>query len=288
MKINWFPGHMKKTLETVEKNKPLVDFVIEIIDARIPGSSQNPSLTKILEDKPRLILLNKTDLAETSKTEAWVKFLSQKENVRVIGYQANDPGSKKQLIQEARFLNQHLYTRWAEKGMKPQVLRAMVVGIPNSGKSTFINTFVGKKSAKTGNRPGVTKTHQWVRMDEDLQLLDTPGVLWPRFETERQGENLAFTGAIRDEILDEEELAFALLKRLLEEFPGMLSKRYGVEESTQPIDVYEEIGRRRGFKIRGGDVDFERTAKTVLDEFRKGLLGPITLETVGEIYGKDL
>ncbi len=279
---------MKKTLETVEKNKQLVDFVIEIIDARIPGSSQNPSLTKILEDKPRLILLNKTDLAEKAKTEEWVKSLSQQDKVRAISYQANDPGSKKRLIQEARSLNQHLYTRWAEKGMKPQVLRAMVVGIPNSGKSTFINTFVGKKSAKTGNRPGVTKTHQWVRMDEDLQLLDTPGVLWPRFETERQGENLAFTGAIRDEILDEEELAFALIKRLLVEFPGVLSKRYGVEENGDPLQVYEGIGRIRGFKVRGGDVDFERTAKTLLDEFRKGQLGPITLETAGDVYGTNL
>lgn len=277
MKINWFPGHMVKTRREIQANLKLVDAVIEIRDARIVRSSKNPEIEKLLGNKPRIILLNKADLAEDRVTRAWKKVL---ENEQTLVLEVNSVTGKglntlKPALQE---LLKEKLQRNRDRGIVHSQIRAMVVGIPNVGKSSFINKMAKNSIAKVGDRPGVTKNKQWIKTKDDLELLDTPGILWPKFE-EETSLNLAFTGAIKDEIMDIETLALRLVERLSKNYKSRLVERYGLEEfSEDPLENLENIARKRGCIIRGGEVDYRRVAVMLLDEFRGAKMGPISLE----------
>lgn len=277
MNINWYPGHMKKTIEEIEKKLKLVDFVIEIRDSRIPYSSRNPLLNTVLKDKRRLIVLNKSDLSEDAQNQLWIEKLST-DNNKAILYSAAKPNPSL-IIKESLNLMKDELERYKAKGINHGPLRAMIVGIPNSGKSTFINGISKTKSTRVGNRPGITTTNQWIRLNPKLHLLDTPGILWPKFEEEQVGINLAYTGAIKDEILDTETLCLKLIEYLNSVDKNILEERYKIEigEKT-PVEVMEAIGLKRGAKLRGNEIDYTKVANIVLDEFRKGTLGRITLE----------
>ena len=277
MNINWYPGHMKKTIEDLEKKKGLVDFVIEIIDGRIPLSSRNPLLEKVLEGKKKLIIFNKSDLADEKENDKWINFLT-KDEVSVLKYNSQRPNPVSVTSYAEKLMADEI-KKYESRGVNHGPLRAMVVGIPNVGKSTFINGIIGKKSAKTGNRPGITKTNQWIRLNEGLHLLDTPGVLWQKFP-EDIGLNLALTGSIKDEIMDRESLSLKLIEKLNAIDKNILINRYKIENNGKPLEVLDEIGRKRGALLRGGLIDYEKTSGILLDEFRKGLLGRISLETV--------
>ena len=280
MNINWYPGHMKKTIEDIEKKTKLVDFYIEIIDSRIPIASRNPLLSKVLNNKKGLLILNKSDLSDELENTKWIKHLSD-ENNKAILYSSMKPTVNK-IITESFNLMEDEIKKANEKGINRGPLRAMIVGIPNSGKSTFINGITKTKSAKTGNRPGITKTNQWIRLNPKLHLLDTPGVLWQKFEDKDVALNLAFTGAIKDEILDVETLALKLIEKLLIIKPEVLVNRYKVDLNKSSLEIMEDIGLRRGAKLKGNEIDYTKVANLVLDEFRKGVLGRITLEKCDE------
>ena len=278
MAINWFPGHMKKTQREIGENLKLVDAVIEIRDARIPRSSANPDIDKIVGDKPRIILLNKCDLAEKATTNLWIKELTSK-NVRVLEVNCLNgigiKGIKPQLLD----LLKEKHDRLRAKGLVRIMTRVMVVGIPNCGKSTFINKMAKNTTAKTGDRPGVTKNKQWIKTSLDIELLDTPGVLWPRFEDEKTALNLAFTGAIKDEVMDIEELALKLVERLQTYYPQRLKERYKIEEIFEnPLETLDAIAIKRGAIMKGKEIDYNRIAVILLDEFRGGVIGNVTLE----------
>lgn len=277
MNINWYPGHMKKTLEDIEKKLKLVDFCIEIIDSRIPYSSRNPVFDDILKNKKRLIIFNKSDLSDPNLNKKWREKYTDEDHA-VLFYNALRPNVKA-VVEKSRDLMKEEIAKFEEKGLNKGPLRAMIVGVPNSGKSTFINSISGTRSTKTGNRPGVTKTNQWIRINPKLHLLDTPGVLWPKFE-ENVGLNLAFTGAIKDEIMDTDTLALKLIERLNSIDKDILIDRYKIEvdEKMSPLEIMENIGKKRGALMKGGFIDYSKVSKIVLDEFRKGTLGKITLE----------
>lgn len=281
MNINWYPGHMKKTIEDIEKKLKLVDFVIEIIDSRIPYSSCNPLFNDLLKNKKRLLIFNKSDLSNPKLNEEWMEKITDENNF-AISYNAMKPNVNL-VVKKSEELMAEEIKKYEDKGLKKGPLRAMIVGIPNSGKSTFINSISGTKSAKTGNRPGVTKTNQWIKIHSKLHLLDTPGVLWPKFQ-EKVGLNLAFTGAIKDEIMDRETLALKLIEKLKNIAPSSLEERYKISdiESVSGIEIMDEIGKNRGALMRGGLIDYEKVSGIILDEFRKGTLGRITLEEPNE------
>lgn len=278
MAINWFPGHMAKTRRQIKENLKLVDAVIEIRDARIVKSSANPEIEEICGDKPRIILLNKADLSEKEITNQWIRSLS-KQNVKAIAFNAlTGEGTNKirGLLDE---LLKEKHERIKNKGIMKFVDRVMVVGIPNGGKSSFINKMAKASIAKTGDKPGVTKSKQWIKTKMDVELLDTPGVLWPKFEDEQVGLSLAFTGAIKDEIMDIETLALKLIEKLQEEYPENLKNRYKLETlSDSALENMDNIGRKRGAVISKGEIDYNRVAIMLLDEFRAGKLGKISLE----------
>lgn len=279
MNINWFPGHMKKTIEEIEKKSKLTDFYIEIVDARIPTSSRNPLIEEMLKDKKSLIILNKSDLSDPVQNEKWIKKLSS-QNSNVILYDSTKPNVKK--IEKASFdLLKDMVDKYEDKGIKLNTLRAMIVGIPNSGKSTFINGLIGKKVAKVGNKPGITKTNQWIKINNKLHLLDTPGILWHKFEKEETALSLAYTGAIRDEILDVESLALKFIEKLIDIDPKILEDRYKIEtDSKKPLEILEEIALKRGAILKNNIIDYSKVANIIFDDFRKGKLGRITLETL--------
>ena len=281
MNINWYPGHMKKTIEDIEKKLKLVDFVIEIIDSRIPYSSRNPLFDDLLKNKKRLLIFNKSDLSNPKLNEEWMEKITDENNF-AISYNAMKPNVNL-VVKKSEELMAEEIKKYEDKGLKKGPLRAMIVGIPNSGKSTFINSISGTKSAKTGNRPGVTKTNQWIKIHSKLHLLDTPGVLWPKFQ-EKVGLNLAFTGAIKDEIMDRETLALKLIEKLKNIAPSSLEERYKISdiEAMSGIEIMDEIGKNRGALMRGGLIDYEKVSGIILDEFRKGTLGRITLEEPNE------
>lgn len=281
MNINWYPGHMKKTIEDIEKKLKLVDFVIEIIDSRIPFSSRNPIFDDLLKNKKRLLIFNKSDLSDPKLNEAWMEKLTDENNF-AISYNAMK-GNVSLVVKKSQELMAEEIKKYQDKGLNKGALRAMIVGIPNSGKSTFINSISGTRSAKTGNRPGVTKVNQWIKIHPKLHLLDTPGVLWPKFE-DKVGLNLAFTGAIKDEIMDRETLALKLIEKLKDIYPSSIEKRYKISnvKDKEALDIMDEIGKNRGALMRGGYIDYEKVAGIVLDEFRKGILGRITLEVPDE------
>ena len=273
-RLNWYPGHMKKTREMIEKNLRLVDAVLELVDARIPVASRNPVIGQITENKKRVIVLNKSDLADQAETVRWVERL-RGESGYACAVDCRSGKGIDRLFQILRTLQEE---RDQEKSVK-RPLRLMVVGVPNVGKSSLINRLTGRKSATTGNKPGVTKGKQWLTLKNGMQLLDTPGILWAKFEDKNVGMNLAFCGSIRDEIMDLETLALELVKVLLSDYSGLLEARYKIEEiSSDGLEAMEQIARKRGFLFSGGRIDYERTARTILDEFRSGKTGRITLE----------
>ena len=278
MVINWFPGHMKKTQREIKENLAMVDAVIEIRDARIPRSSANPDIEKLLEGKPRIILLNKSDLTDGNVTREWIKYLT-KEDVRVLEVNCIKGDGLKNIKPTLLTLLKEKHDRLKARGMANITTRVMVVGIPNVGKSTFINKLGKNNIAKTGDRPGVTKSKQWIKTDIGIELLDTPGVLWPRFEDNETALNLAFTGAIKDEIMDIEELALKLVERLQSSYTGKLKERYKLDEIFEnPLDTLDAIGKKRGTLISKGQIDYNRIAVILLDEFRGGKMGNISLE----------
>lgn len=281
MNINWYPGHMKKTIEDIEEKLKLVDFVIEIIDSRIPYSSRNPLFKDLLKNKKRLLIFNKSDLSNPKLNEEWMEKITDENNF-ALSYNAMKPNVNL-VVKKSEELMADEIKKFEDKGLKKGPLRAMIVGIPNSGKSTFINSISGTKSARTGNRPGVTKTNQWIKIHSKLHLLDTPGVLWPKFE-EEVGLNLAFTGAIKDEIMDRETLALKLIEKLKNIAPQSLEERYKISDTKEmsPLEIMDEIGKNRGALMRGGLIDYEKVSGIILDEFRKGTLGRITLEEPNE------
>lgn len=278
MAINWFPGHMVKTKREIKENLKLVDAVIEIRDARIPNSSKNPDIDTLCKGKPRIILLNKSDLANERITKEWKKSLENDETV-VLEVNALKADGLKNIKPALLKLLKEKHDRLRAKGLVKITTRVMVVGIPNVGKSTFINKMARNNIAKTGDRPGVTKSKQWIKTSIGIELLDTPGVLWPKFEDEQVGLNLAFTGAIKDEIMDTEELAFNLVKKLEVDFKDELMARYKLDElSTETIENLDNIARKRGCLVSGGNIDYNRISSILLDEFRGGKIGRISLE----------
>ena len=278
MAINWFPGHMVKTKRAIQENLKLVDAVIEIRDARIPYSSKNPDIDELCKGKPRIILLNKSDLTDSNITKMWIKALSS-DTVKVLPVNALKGEGLKAIKPALMALLKEKHDRLKAKGLAKIVTRVMVVGIPNVGKSTFINKMARNNIAKTGDRPGVTKNKQWIKTPLDMEMMDTPGVLWPKFEDEVVGLNLAFTGAIKDEIMDVEELALKLVERLSEICPEKLMARYKLDQIEEtPLETLDAIARKRGAIVSRGEIDYNRIAVILLDEFRGGKIGNISLE----------
>lgn len=285
MSIQWFPGHMTKTKRLIQDQLKLVDLVIEIVDARLPESSRNPLLKDLIKDrKPVLLILNKNDLADPNRTHFWVSKFSEKEGQKAIALSATDSRNKvlKLLTESIYALTKEKRERLERKGAKNVTVRAMIVGIPNVGKSTFINTLVGRKTAITGNKPGVTRGKQWIRLSDDIELLDTPGILWPKFEDEETGLRLAISGAISDEVFIQEEGCFYFIKKCKDFYAKDFSLRYSLDKNwileSEPYEVMLEIGRSRGCLLRGEKVDELKTARLVLKEFRNGKIGRISLE----------
>ncbi|HEY4543922.1 MAG TPA: ribosome biogenesis GTPase YlqF [Tissierellaceae bacterium] len=277
MHINWYPGHMKKTKESIQKNLHKVDLVIEILDARIPMSSQNPVIDEIIKDKKRIIILNKSDLSDSNINKQWASYFKER-GIDVILMDSVKGSGISELLKISESVMKEKNDSLKERGVINRSTRAMILGIPNAGKSTLINTLSGRRGAKVGNRPGITKTNQWIKTNGNLELLDTPGILWPKFEDKQVGMNLAFTGAIRDEVVDRETLALRLIETLMETYPELLEERYNITLMETGIENMEEIGRKRGCIISGGEIDYTRVSNIVLDEFRKGIIGNITLE----------
>lgn len=279
--IQWFPGHMTKTRRMMAANLKLVDLVLEITDARVPASSRNPELDQWLGKKPRMILLNKMDAADPQATDRWIQYYRRK-GVTAFACDCRSGRNLQKFLPALREELAPLIERRNSRGMTGRALRVMVVGIPNVGKSSFINKMAGSKRAKVEDRPGVTREKQWVNISSDLELLDMPGVLWPKFEDPKVGERLAFTGAVKDDVVDIELLAMRLLGYLREEYPASLEERYKITpencEGLDDYDLLQLVGRKRGMLISGGEINTERAAITVLDEFRGGKLGRITLE----------
>ncbi|MCI6581305.1 MAG: ribosome biogenesis GTPase YlqF [Oscillospiraceae bacterium] len=277
--IQWFPGHMAKTRRSIKENLSLVDAVVEIIDARIPLSSQNPEMGRMTAGKPRLLVLNKRDMADNNITDRWISYF-RKKGIAAVSMDCKSGKGLKAFTSalENQVLKDLIETRKA-KGMVGAPLRVMVVGIPNVGKSSFINRMSGSKKAKVEDRPGVTRTKQWVKLGDRIEMLDMPGVLWPKFDDQLVARKLAFTGAIRDDILDIETLAMLLLEYLAENYPACLKERYKMDsEGLDGKELLELLGRKRGMLISGGEVNTERAAIMLLDEFRAGKTGCISLE----------
>lgn len=284
MNINWYPGHMKKTMDNIRLSLKLVDIVGEIIDSRIPISSKNPVIDDVLKDKPRIMILNKSDMADENETKKWLSYYRKKGYGAVVVDALHSKGLDK-IYSVAKEMLADKFKKLEEKNLSAKIIRMMIVGIPNVGKSTFINSISKRKSAKIGDRPGVTKQVQWIKTKNDLELLDTPGVLWPKFEDERIGLHLAFTGAIKDEIMDIENLAFRFIDEINKRDVNILKNRYNLSEDSYEDTLYlmDEIGRNRGAILKKNEIDYFKVANLVLDDFRKVKLGRITLETVEDI-----
>ena len=274
--INWYPGHMKKTRELIKENLKAVDAVVEIIDSRIPVSSRNPVIGELISGKRRIVVLGKADLADENETARWKEKISAEDGVaQVLALNLQSGENINRLL---KALESEQERRNSERSVK-RPLRIMIVGVPNVGKSSLINRLTGKKSAMTGDKPGVTKGKQWLTLSNGMQLLDTPGILWPKFEDPDVGLNLAFCGSIKDDILGVQDLGYELIRVLGERYPELLMERYRLDEiSDQPIENMDNIALKRGFIMSGRRIDYERTGRTVLDEFRGGKIGKITLE----------
>ncbi|WP_096199342.1 ribosome biogenesis GTPase YlqF [Bacillus sp. FJAT-45350] len=278
MTIQWFPGHMAKARREVTEKLKLIDVVIELLDARVPLSSRNPMIDEIVAHKPRLILLNKADLADPKMTDKWTSYF-RKQDVVVLPIDSQSGKGVEKIPGACKELAHALFEKWKSKGMKPRAIRAMILGIPNVGKSTLINRLAVKKIAKTGDRPGVTKKQQWIKVGKELELLDTPGILWPKFEDQQIGYRLAATGAIKDELLDFQDIALFVLNFMKDHYPETIQQRYKLEEvPDEGLALFDEIGKKRGCLLPGGYIDYDKAAEIILRELRSGTLGRITLE----------
>ena len=277
MNYQWYPGHMTKAKRMMQEDIKLIDLVIEIIDARVPLSSRNPDIDELGKNKARLIILNKSDLADEKKNDAWAAWFQGKGcfTAKVNARSGAGMILIQDTIQEAC---KEKIERDRKRGIMNRPVRAMVVGIPNAGKSTFINTLAGKACAKTGNKPGVTKGKQWIRLNKNIELLDTPGILWPKFEDQLVGLKLAVVGSIKDELLQSEELAMWLIAYLRKEYAGLLTERYQIEEDGTDLEILERIAQSRGCRLKGNLPDYPKTAALIVEDFRSGRLGRITLE----------
>lgn len=276
--IQWYPGHMTKTRRKIQEILPLIDAVVEIIDARIPSASRNPELATLIEGKPLIVLMNKADMADPKATAVWVRHF-EKSGISALPIECRTGKGIGNFKMTAKTVLADKLEKYREKGMVGRPLRLMVVGIPNVGKSSFINRISGGGRAKVADRPGVTRGNQWFTVDKELELLDTPGVLWPKFDDQLVAERLAFTGAVKDQVVDIETLAVRLLEVMATDYPGILESRYKVTpDGQEPYELLELLGRKRGMLVRGGEIDTERAATMLLDEYRGGKLGNLTLE----------
>lgn len=295
--IQWFPGHMAKTRRIMQSNLKLVDVVVEITDARIPYSSRNPEMDRLVGSKPRLLLLNKADSADETVTSMWLDCY-KRQGITAIATDCRSGKNVNRFSPALRELLKDKLMQWERSGMTGRPVRMMIVGIPNVGKSSFINRLAGAKRTKVEDRPGVTRGKQWVSLEGDMELLDMPGVLWPKFEDKRVGEMLAFTGAVKDNIMDMEYLACRFLEYMNRNYPELIINRYGVQTDDIPenedelagcaqgYEILERIGRKRGFLVSGGEINTERAAITVMDEFRSGKLGRLSLEKPADFYAE--
>ena len=281
MNVQWYPGHMTKAKRMMQEDIKLIDLIIELVDARVPLSSRNPDIDELGKNKARLILLNKSDLADERQNAAWENYFQEK-GFFVVKVNSRSGAGVKAVhgaIQEAC---REKIERDRRRGIKNRPVRCMVVGIPNVGKSTFINTFAGKACAKTGNKPGVTKGKQWIRLKKGVELLDTPGILWPKFEDQNVGIRLALIGSIKDEILNIDELSLVLIEYLVSHYAGILTQRYEITEEGKPVEMLEAIAKNRKCLLKGGDLDYSKAAALLIEDFRSGKLGKITLEAPEE------
>ena len=293
--INWYPGHMAKTKRQIQEDLKLIDVIVEVLDARIPVASQNPDIKEYSKNKKRVVVLNKSDLADENETNKWIKIFRNK-GIPARSVDCNSGKGVNEVIRAVKDVSKEEQEKFSNKGRVGKSIRIMILGIPNVGKSTFINKITKRKSAQVGNRPGVTRQKQWVKVDNEIELMDTPGILWPKFESQEIGMNLAFTGTIKDDILEKTEIAFELLKFLINNYHKNLEERYkvdlrenisGLKDSTlEENDIYlgvlDEIARKRGAILSGGRIDYEKISGILLDEFRSGKLGRITIEKVRE------
>ena len=277
MNIQWYPGHMTKAKRMMQEDIKLIDIVIELLDARVPISSRNPDIDTLAKNKYRLVLLNKSDLADNRMNQEWEAYFKEK-GIMVVTINARSGQGMKAITSQIQEACKEKIERDRKRGILNRPIRAMIVGIPNVGKSTFINSYAKKACAKVGNKPGVTKGKQWIKINKGVELLDTPGILWPKFEDEKVGLHLAFIGSINDEILQKTELACQLIDFMKENYSGVLQERYQVDEAEKSSKVLEEIAVKRGCLLKGNDLDYEKAATILLDEFRNGKLGRISIE----------
>ncbi|MBO4310966.1 MAG: ribosome biogenesis GTPase YlqF [Lachnospiraceae bacterium] len=279
--INWYPGHMTKAVRMMEENIKLVDMVIEIIDARAPLSSRNPDIDKLALNKYRLVLMNKSDMADKTDNEKWIKYFEDK-NIHCVLTNSRSATGVKNLDKTIKEICREKIERDRKRGILKRTIKCMIVGIPNVGKSTFINSLSGKAKAVTGNKPGVTKGKQWINVKNEFELLDTPGILWPKIDDERTGVILALIGSVKDDILPFEELAYHLIKLLKDKYPGLINDKFEIDENLEAVDILREYCSKRNLVKTGSEIDIQRGAKMITDEFRNNKLGYLTLDTIPE------
>ena len=271
MDYQWYPGHMTKAIRQMKEDIKLIDIVVELVDARVPNSSRNPDIDSLANNKARIIILNKSDLADSSKNAEWIEYFKEK-GFYVVAIDSRKKSSIKEVSKIIDKACAKKKERDLKRGIKNRPIRAMVVGIPNVGKSTFINTYAGKASAKTGNKPGVTKGKQWIRLNKNVELLDTPGILWPKFEDKQVGFNLACIGSMNDNILD------GIVEFIIKNYPGLIRDRYDVDESDDIVDIIDNIAKNRNCIKKGEEIDYNKTYNLIIDEFRSGTIGKLTLD----------
>ena len=281
MNIQWFPGHMTKAKRQMQEDIKLIDLVIELLDARIPLASRNPEIDQLARDKARMILLNKADLSDPKATSRWKEYF-ERQGMTVLALDSRSASLRKPMQKAIMDATEKKRARDLRRGIKNRPVRAMIAGIPNVGKSTLINSLAGRAAARTGNKPGVTKGKQWIHLRDNIDLLDTPGILWPKFEDQETGIHLAMIGAISDHVLQVEDLSLKVIHFLREAYPGTLSDRYAVDEEKEDVDILSAIALKRGCLVRGNEIDYRKTADLFLDEFRKGQLGRISIEMTAE------
>lgn len=277
MDYQWYPGHMTKAIRQMKEDIKLIDIVVELVDARVPNSSRNPDIDSLANNKARIIILNKSDLADSSKNAEWIEYFKEK-GFYVVAIDSRKKNSIKEVSKIIDKACAKKKERDLKRGIKNRPIRAMVVGIPNVGKSTFINTYAGKASAKTGNKPGVTKGKQWIRLNKNVELLDTPGILWPKFEDKQVGFNLACIGSMNDNILDNSEIATGIVEFIIKNYSGLIGDRYDVDESDDIVDIIDNIAKNRNCIKKGEEIDYNKTYNLIIDEFRSGTIGKVTLD----------
>ena len=277
MDYQWYPGHMTKAIRQMKEDIKLIDIVVELVDARVPNSSRNPDIDSLANNKARIIILNKSDLADSGKNAEWIEYFKEK-GFYVVAIDSRKKSAIKEVSKIIDKACAKKKERDLKRGIKNRPIRAMVVGIPNVGKSTFINTYAGKASAKTGNKPGVTKGKQWIRLNKNVELLDTPGILWPKFEDKQVGFNLACIGSMNDNILDNSEIANGIVEFIIKNYPGLIGDRYDVDESDDIVDIIDNIAKNRNCIKKGEEIDYNKTYNLIIDEFRSGTIGKVTLD----------